>query len=126
MFGSLSKRGVRTVIEAATELDKPEGSTLVREGDAGREMCVVVRGTARVSRNGRKLADLGPGDFFGELGFLTKAPRTASVTATSDIRLMVLGPRELEAVIDREPSIAVQMLAAVAHRAREVERSRLS
>jgi CRP/FNR family cyclic AMP-dependent transcriptional regulator len=125
MFATLSKRGVRSVIEAATELDRREGATLVREGEPGREMCVLVRGTARVSRNGRKIADLGPGEFFGEIGFLTKSPRTATVTATSDVRLIVLGPRELETVIDREPKVAVQMLAAVAHRARETERAQL-
>lgn len=126
MFGSLSKRGVRAVISAAAEVDVTEGHTLVREGEPGRDMCVVVRGTVRVSRKGRKIRDLGPGEFFGEIGFLTKEPRTASVTAISDVRLMVLGPRELQTVIDREPSLAIQMLAAAVQRLRETERSQLA
>src|SRR2546428_2700790 len=114
MFGSLSKRGIRSVVEAASEVDRPAGSTLVKEGDSDREMCVLVQGTATVTRNGRKIAELGPGDFFGEIAFLTKALRTATVTAASDVRLLVLGAGALEDLVRREPKIAVQMLAAVA------------
>lgn len=126
MFSGLSKQGIRRVIQASSEVDRSAGSTLVVEGDDSREMAVLVRGTATVTRKGRKIGDLGPGDFFGEIAFLTRAPRTATVTATSDVRLVVLGARELETVVKQEPKVAVQMLAAVAHRAREIERSALA
>jgi CRP-like cAMP-binding protein len=61
---------------------------------------------------------MGPGDFFGEIAFLTKAPRTATVRAETDMELLVLSPRHLEQIFDREPTVAVQMLASVAHRVR--------
>jgi CRP-like cAMP-binding protein len=126
LFSSLSKAGIRSVVQAAGEIDRPAGTTLVREGDDSREMAVLVRGNAKVSRGGRKIADLGPGDFFGEIAFLTRSPRTATVTATTDVRLIVLGARELEGVVKHEPKIAVQMLASVASRLRETERSLLA
>jgi CRP-like cAMP-binding protein len=123
LFGDLSKRGVRRVIQAASEIDEPAGTVLVREGDLGRELYILVGGTARVSRGGRKIAEMGPGDFFGELAFLSHAPRTATVTSTSDSRLMILGPRELEVLISQEPRIGIKMLGVVAKRLREVESS---
>jgi CRP/FNR family transcriptional regulator, cyclic AMP receptor protein len=126
LFSSLSKAGLRSVIQAGGEIDRPAGSTLVREGDDTHEMAVLVSGSARVTRRGRKLRDLGPGDFFGEIAFLTRAERTATVTASTDVRLIVLGARELEGVVKQEPRIAVQMLASVASRMRETERSRLA
>ncbi|MFN2590755.1 MAG: cyclic nucleotide-binding domain-containing protein [Actinomycetota bacterium] len=121
LFSDLSKRGVRRVVQAATEIDEPEGTVLVREGDLGRELYVLVSGSARVSRKGRRIAEMGPGDFFGELAFLSHAPRTATVTATSDSRLMILGPRELEVLLRAEPRIGIKMLDVVARRLREVE-----
>ena len=123
LFGDLSKRGVRRVIQAASEIDEPAGTVLVREGDLGRELYILVAGTARVSRGGRKIADMGPGDFFGELAFLSHAPRSATVTASSDSRLMILGPRELEVLISQEPRIGIKMLGVVAKRLRETESS---
>lgn len=123
LFGDLSKRGVRRVIQAASEIDEPAGTVLVREGDLGRELYILVGGTARVSRGGRKIAEMGPGDFFGELAFLSHAPRSATVTSTSDTRLMILGPRELEVLISQEPRIGIKMLGVVAKRLREVESS---
>ena len=76
-----------------------------------------------MSRKGRRVADMGPGDFFGELAFLSHAPRSATVTATSDSRLMILGARELEVLIAQEPQIGIRMLGVVAKRLRETEDS---
>jgi CRP-like cAMP-binding protein len=123
LFGDLSRQGLRRVVQAASEIDEPAGTVLVREGDLGRELFVLVSGSARVSRKGRRLAEMGPGDFFGELAFLSHAERTATVTATSDSRLLILGPRELEVLISREPRIGIKMLSVVAKRLRETESS---
>jgi CRP-like cAMP-binding protein len=123
LFGGLSKRGLRRVVQAASEIDEPAGTVLVREGDLGRELYVLVAGSARVTRKGRRIAEMGPGDFFGELAFLSHAERTATVTATSDSRLLILGPRELEVLIGSEPRIGVKMLGVVAKRLAETESS---
>lgn len=123
LFSDLSKQGLRRVVRAASEIDEPEGTVLVREGDAGRELYVLISGTARVTRKGRRLAEMGPGDFFGELAFLSHSERTATVSATSDSRLLILGPRELEVLVTQEPKIVQKMLGVVARRLREVEDS---
>jgi CRP-like cAMP-binding protein len=57
------------------------------------------------------------------MAFLSGAPRSATVSARTDLRIMVLGPRELDVIIDREPALARRMLAAMAHRVRNTERS---
>jgi len=123
LFGSVSKKGIRAIIQAAMELDVSAGKVLVREGEWGREMYVILRGTAEVTRNSRKLRELVPGDFFGEMAFLAPAPRIATVTARSDMRLMVLDSRAMGVVVEKEPAVARRLLAAMAERVRATERS---
>jgi CRP/FNR family cyclic AMP-dependent transcriptional regulator len=123
LFSSVSANGLRSIIHAATEVDVPAGKVLVREGENGREMYVILRGTADVTKGGRKLRELIPGDFFGEMAFLAPAPRTATVTARSDVRVMVLDARAMGAVVEREPVVARRLLQAMAERIRSTERS---
>ncbi len=123
LFGGVSKKGLRAVVQAATEIDIAAGKTLVREGERGRELYVILRGTADVTRGGRKLSELIPGDFFGEMALLNPAPRNATVSARTDMRVMVLGPREMDMIVEREPSVAKQLLAAMAERVRAAKPS---
>jgi CRP-like cAMP-binding protein len=125
MFGSVSKAGIRALIQAATEVDLPPGKDVVREGDTDQDLFVIVGGTLRVSRGGRRIGDLGPGDFFGELAFLSRGQRTATVATTSQTRLMVLGARDFRSVVEREPRLALQVLEAAASRLREIDRRSL-
>jgi len=125
LFHHASKRGLRSIVQASTEVEVPAGRPVVREGDTGRELYVLVKGSATVTRGGRKVGELGPGDFFGELAFLAHSTRTATVTADAPCTLMILGGRELGPVLETEPSLAAGMLAAVARRVRETERSSL-
>jgi CRP/FNR family cyclic AMP-dependent transcriptional regulator len=96
---------------------------MVREGEYDRDLYVIVSGTAVVTRKGKKLAELVPGDFFGELALLSRAPRSATVTAYSDMRVMVLGPREMDVIVEREPNIAKRLLEAMARRVQKSEKS---
>ena len=123
MFGAISKKGLRSIIQATTEVDVAAGRTVVKEGDLGRHLYVIVEGTASVAQKGRKIATMGPGDFFGELAFLDHAPRSATVTATSDMKVMVLGPQELDVLVEREPVLAKRMLQQAAKRLRSSEKS---
>jgi len=123
LFESLSRKGLRTIIQAATEVDVSSGKILVREGGYDRDLYVITRGEARVTMGGRKLSILGPGDFFGELALLDRARRSATVTAATDMRVMILGPADMEAVLKREPVLATYLLEAMAKRVRQNERS---
>jgi CRP/FNR family cyclic AMP-dependent transcriptional regulator len=123
LFSAVSGKGLRSIIQAATEVDVQAGKVLVREGEWGREMYVILRGTAEVTKDGRRLRELVPGDFFGEMAFLSPAPRTATVTARSDMRVMVLDSRAMGGVVEKEPAVARRLLAAMADRIRATERS---
>jgi len=123
LFSAVSGKGLRSIIQAATEVDVQAGKVLVREGEWGREMYVILRGTAEVTRDGRRLRELVPGDFFGEMACRSPAPRTATVTARSDMRVMVLDSRAMGGVVEKEPAVARRLLAAMADRIRATERS---
>lgn len=97
------------------------GRVLVSEGSSGSEFFVILEGTAKVSRRGRKVATLGPGAAFGELALLDKAPRNATVTAETDMELVVLGQREFGGVIDEVPGVARKLLTGMARRLREAD-----
>jgi CRP-like cAMP-binding protein len=74
-----------------------------------------------VERNGKKIATLGPGAYFGELSLLDKGPRTATVTALTPLTVLVLGPREFSGVLDEVPELAHKLLATLAARVRELD-----
>ena len=116
LFARCSKSELRELAFEAAEIYPREGEVLTKEGRPGREFFVLVTGTARVARNGRKLADLGPGDWFGEIALLTAAPRTATVTATSLVDVLVITDRGFKRVVDTMPSIALKVLACVGGR----------
>ena len=116
LFETLSKGELRQLASIADEIDLPEGKTLMTEGDSGREFFVLVDGTVRVSRNGRKVADLGKGDWVGEIALLTTGPRTATVVTTSPVHALVIVDREFRALVKRTPDMALRVLSCVAVR----------
>jgi CRP/FNR family transcriptional regulator, cyclic AMP receptor protein len=90
LFQQLSEEELRQVAPFAEEVRVDEGTELVREGDYSYEFMAIEEGTAEVLRSGEHVADLGPGDFFGEIGLLEKDRRTATVVAKTDMRLVTL------------------------------------
>jgi len=121
LFGACSRKDLQLVARRAEDVRVPAGKTLVEEGETGHEFFVILDGTARVTRQGRKIANLGPGAAFGELALLEKAPRNATVVADSDMELVVLGQREFAGLIDEVPGFARKLLAGMAHRLREAD-----
>jgi len=121
LFQSVSKKGLRQIVSAATEVDLPAGKQLVTQGEYGRELYVIRRGTADVTVGRRKVSELAPGDFFGELAFLHPAPRSATVTARTDMRVMVLDSRAMDVIVEREPVVAKRLMEAMAKRIRATE-----
>ena len=116
LFAECSKAELRRLAAIADELDIREGAVLTREGRVGHEFFVLIEGTVRVSSDGRKLADLGAGDWLGEIALLTKAPRTATAVATSHLRTLVIVDREFRRVVEEMPTIAMKVLSCVAVR----------
>jgi CRP-like cAMP-binding protein len=116
LFAGCTKKELRELAARTDEIDLRDGYVLMREGRPGREFVVLVEGTARVTRDGEKVADLGPGDWVGEIALLTNVPRTATVTATSPIRVLVVTDRAFKRLVETMPSIALKVLASVGDR----------
>ena len=121
LFAACSRKDLQNIARASDEVSVRAGKVLVEQGQIGRECFVVVEGSATVKRNGRKVATFGPGDYFGELSLLDKGPRTATVAADTDMKVLVLGPREFSGVLDSVPGLAHKLLATLASRVRELD-----
>ncbi|HET6774850.1 MAG TPA: cyclic nucleotide-binding domain-containing protein [Acidimicrobiales bacterium] len=121
LFSGCTTRELRAIAKAAVELTLDEGREFVTQGDVGREAFVIVEGRADVTRGGRTIAQLGPGDCVGELSLLDHGPRTASVTAATPLTVLVLGPREFSGLLDEVPTLTHKVLAALAARVRELD-----
>jgi CRP-like cAMP-binding protein len=116
LFASLSKQERRDLARLADEVDIDEGRHLVEEGDFAWEFFAIQDGKAEVRRGERHVADLGPGDFLGEMGALDHSRRRATVVATSPMKVMVLTDYDLRHVANRMPDVAEQLRAACRER----------
>jgi CRP/FNR family cyclic AMP-dependent transcriptional regulator len=121
LFRSCTKRELERVARAADEVSLEAGRTVVEEGHPGNECYVIIRGSATVSRDGSVIAEIGPGDHFGELAVLDGGPRTASVVATSDLDLLVIGRREFAALLDDVPGLTHKVLTNLAQWVRKLD-----
>jgi CRP/FNR family cyclic AMP-dependent transcriptional regulator len=123
LFAQCTKAELIEVALSSDEREAQEGVRLMEEGKRGREFFVLVEGAVAVRRGGRKVADLGAGDWFGEIAILTYKPRTATVTATSPVRLLVISDRAFRRVVETTPRIALNVLRSVAERLEHDARS---
>jgi CRP/FNR family cyclic AMP-dependent transcriptional regulator len=121
LFSACSKKDLRLIARASDEVPVAAGRTLVEEGKPGHEFFLIVDGKASVWRGGRKVATLGPGQYFGELAILDRKPRSATVKADTDMVVLVLGQREFAGVLDEVPGLARKLLQSMATRLREAD-----
>ncbi len=121
IFSELSSKELKKVSRLVTPVNVKAGKVLTREGDAGREFMIIVEGQASVRKNGRKVATLGPGDFFGELAVLAGVPRTATVTAETDMVVDALNRREFSSLLDASPRLAKKILMGAVRRLHELD-----
>jgi CRP/FNR family cyclic AMP-dependent transcriptional regulator len=121
LFAGLGKKERREVARQADEVDVEAGRHLVREGEFAYEFFAIEEGTVEVRRGDQLLAELGPGDFFGEMGVIENVTRNASVTATTPLTAVVLtGPafRYLEREL---PAVSKQIRRAIEERCHQLE-----
>ena len=121
LFSTCNKRELARIASLVDEVEAPKGKVLVRQGDPGRECFVIAEGKAKATMRGKGTAMLGPGSFFGEMSLLDQGPRSATVTAESDMRLLVLGSREFSALINEVPPVAARIMRGLAERLRAAE-----
>jgi CRP-like cAMP-binding protein len=116
LFAAASKRELKKIASISDEIDIRKGKDLTREGAPGHEFFVLVDGAADVRRKGRKVRTLGPGDFFGEIALVSRKPRTATVTATTPIRALVITEQAFRRLLEEQPAIGVKILRSLAER----------
>ena len=116
LFANCSKRELQQIAGIADEIDLREGKVLTQQGKPGREFFVVLEGSADVAKDGRRINRLGNGDFFGEIALVSRTPRTATVTATSPVRALVITDRAFRQLLEDSPEIQRKVLEALAER----------
>jgi CRP/FNR family cyclic AMP-dependent transcriptional regulator len=121
MFQTFSRRHLNHLAAETDEVSFRPGEHVVEEGLLGETLFVILEGEARVVRNGRKVATLLPGDFFGELSALDGGPRSATIIAETPLSAVRLFRRTLMGMIQREPGLTISLLQGIAHRIREIE-----
>jgi CRP/FNR family transcriptional regulator, cyclic AMP receptor protein len=116
LFASLSDREREQVAQRADEVDVAEGKHLIDEGQFGYEFFVIEEGNAQVRHGDETIAQLGPGDFFGEIALLEEQRRTASVIATSPMRAVVMFGRDFRQMESELPGVAARIRQAIEDR----------
>ncbi len=122
-FRRCSNRVLAKIDALVDEVSVEAGHVLVREGDPGRQSFIVLWGRAGVTLRDEPIAVLGPGSFIGEMALLDLGPRSATVTALSPMRLLVIGPAAFSTLMDL-PGVALPMVRELAGRLREVVTNR--
>ncbi|HEX2423306.1 MAG TPA: cyclic nucleotide-binding domain-containing protein [Actinomycetota bacterium] len=126
IFSGCSKKDLQTIARAIKPVQRAAGSVVAIEGEPGVGLFVIDAGEARVTIGGKTINTLGPGDFFGEMALLDGGPRTATVTAKTDLSLFVLTEWVYRGLLTEHPSIAIRTLEAVAARLRRATKNATS
>jgi CRP/FNR family cyclic AMP-dependent transcriptional regulator len=121
MFADLSKKQLNRLAAESEELVFHPGQVVVKEGDPGETLFVVLSGQAKVQRGKRKVGEILPGDFFGELSAIDGDKRTASVVADTPLRVVRLFRHTLTSLIEDEPQVILKLLDGIVRRFRQVE-----
>jgi CRP-like cAMP-binding protein len=122
IFSGCSKRELQLIARAAKEVNHKDGTVIAREGERGIGLFLILEGECRVTIGGRTKAKLGPGDFFGEVALLDGGPRTATVTATTPVKLVGITAWVFRGLLMEHPTIALKTLEGVAGRLRAVSK----
>jgi CRP/FNR family transcriptional regulator, cyclic AMP receptor protein len=116
LFANCSKRELEEIAHLADEIDLNQGKEMTRQGSPGREFFVLLEGEADVAKDGRVINQLSAGDFFGEIALVSDTPRTATVTASTPVRALVITDRDFRHLLKDQPEIQSKVLAALAAR----------
>ncbi len=123
LFRDLSRKQLGQIERLVDEVTVPAGSRLATAGQHGAELVIIVEGRATVTIGRRRTVRLGPGDFFGEMSLVDGGPRSATVEAASDMRLLVIGGREFSELLEKAPPIVVKIMRVLSCRVRDAEAS---
>jgi CRP-like cAMP-binding protein len=116
LFEDLSRKELVQLARVTEDLEVPAGDVLCNEGETGREFFVIVEGEADVTSNGKSVAARGSGDFVGEIALLEDTNRTATVTAKTPLRVLVLTREDFRSLVREDPNVERKVMQALARR----------
>jgi CRP-like cAMP-binding protein len=119
LFAHCNGKELDFIATQVEEMDFPAGRVLCTEGMNGGDFFILESGAADVTRGGKKIATMKPGDFFGEIALVDGGKRTATVTTTVPSRCFVLGPRQFQNVLHQNVEVIHSVMKALASRVRE-------
>ncbi len=122
LFSGCNEKQLRFIATRVEDLDFPAGKVLTEQGRSGGEFFIVLSGEAEVREDGKLVNTMTAFDHFGEIALLDNGPRTATVTATTAMRCLVLSPRQFQDVLHQDAEIAVTLLHSVTKRLRASSR----
>jgi CRP-like cAMP-binding protein len=114
LLAGLGQKDLEEVGQLADEIDVQAGKVLATEGHMGEEFFVILDGTVAISKDGAKIRDMSAGQFFGELALLGNVPRSATATATTPAKLLVVGHREFKALMSDQPAVRDRVMSGIA------------
>ncbi|MDY7103320.1 MAG: cyclic nucleotide-binding domain-containing protein [Actinomycetota bacterium] len=118
LFARCTRAQLLDLARITDEVTVPEGRVLCRQGGTGAECFVVVSGKARVDVDGTEVQEVGPGEIVGEVSLIDYGPRTATVTATTGMDLLVVEVRAFQQLLDDVPGLSRVIMTDLAHRLR--------
>jgi len=121
LFEGLSKKELQLVAQLTTYLEEPAGSVLTTQGEQGHEFIIVLDGEVEVRKDDTVIATRGAGTYIGEIALIDHRPRTATVVATTPVKIEVIGQREFAGLLAEVPEISQKLLPAVARRLADLE-----
>ena len=124
LFAGLGKRDLQRVLNSAKPTEHLAGEVILTEGQSGVGFHLIVRGAVKVVTNGRTVARLGPGEFFGEMALVDDSPRMATVVAESDLSTMVISKWDVRARVNDQAELAWKLIEHRVFRIREEQSGR--
>ena len=121
IFAGLSRRQIKKLVEAGKEVRSSSEKVIAAEGLGALAFHIILEGTAKVTRAGNSLRELGPGDYFGEISMIDGKPRSATVSATSEMTTFVIPHGQFADLVQRDAELASALLVTLCGRLREAE-----
>jgi CRP-like cAMP-binding protein len=119
LFDGLTRKQLAHIAALTDDLEVPPGTLLCKEGSMGHEFFVIIEGEAAVTRGGRRVNMMGPGDFFGELALLARVRRTATVTARTQLKFFVVSGSTFQSLLNSAPEIERRITQSLVRRVAE-------
>ena len=123
LFSACTHSELRHVAAVTQPVTADAGEVIAREGEPGKDFFVIIQGNTDVVIDGRTVAELGPGDFFGEMALLDQSPRVGSVVAKGPVSLYRIEARDFSRLIDEVPFLGKKLLRGLALRIRQTEKA---